>query len=165
MQKGGAKPPAALVATAAAAAAAPAGSSSASSSADYPVEPYELFNRKVLDFVEDLEPLLRHLPEYKLLSASTQWMRALDARQNQRIFLEWVAAPFGEQIRARDEGFFLRADVDREHVNASGIGVVNMLRDVWRGLSDGDKDAIWCHLQVLLVLSDRCVAATAAPRH
>ncbi len=135
--------------------AAPSASGQAPTS-QFALDPHELFNRKVLDFVEDLEPLLRHLPEYRLLAASTQWMRTIDARQNQRIFEEWVAVPFGEQIRRRDEGFFLRADVDRTHVNATGFGVIAMLRDVWLGLSDGDKDAIWSHLQVLLVLGERC---------
>jgi hypothetical protein len=119
------------------------------------VDPHELFNRKMQDFIEDLEPLLRHLPEYQLLAKSTQLLWAMNARQNQHLFHEWVVVPFDTQIRARDEEFFLRVEVSSS-VPSSGVGVVSMLRNEWRGLSANDKAAVWSHLQVLVVLSARC---------
>ena len=123
---------------------------------EYPaVEPFELFNRKMQDFIEDLEPLLRHVAEYQILAKSTQWLWAMDARQNQQLFHEWVVTPFEAQIRARDEEFFLRVEVSSS-VPSNSVGVVSMLRNEWHGLSASDRTAVWSHLQVLVVLSERC---------
>lgn len=118
------------------------------------VGPHDLFNRKLLDFIADLKPIIGTLPEYGVASASAKLMSQVDEKKNQQFFDRYVAS-FEPSILSRDESFFLRRDFDAG-VGQEGVGVVQLLQGVWGGLSAEEKDAVWSHLQVLLVLNRRC---------
>lgn len=124
------------------------------------VPPHELFNRKLMEFIDDLKPLVGHLPEHGILTKSVRLLANLDARANQRIFDQYLGEPYGERILKRDEAFFLN-DCDQayqyvaEWSQSPSSGIVPMLKQVWKDLAKQDRDAIWSHFQVLLVLSRR----------
>lgn len=124
-------------------------------------DPYQLFNRKLADFIEDLAPLLGHLADYKMLSASAGLMAAMKPRTNQEYFDAYVAAWFEDQILARDEDFFMSREYPDAHVACNDLGIVPMLKGVWASLAPGDRDAVWAHLEVLVCLNRRCKAGVA----
>ncbi len=113
-----------------------------------------MFNNKLLDFVDDLGAVIGHVPEYKLIATSIKFLSQFQVTQNQSVFDRYVAAPYGEFIRGKDEAFFL----EEQYTDASG-GVVSLLKGVWGTIGDEDKESIWAHLHVLLVLNERCKAA------
>lgn len=110
-----------------------------------------LFNNKLLDFVDDLGCVIGHVPEYKLIATSAKFMAQFQEAQNQSVFDRYVARPYGALIRDKDEAFLM----DEKYTDASG-GVVALLKGVWGTLAAEDKESIWAHLHVLLVLNERC---------
>lgn len=130
-------------------------------------DPVDMFNRKLQDFLADLQPLLGHLPEYNLVSSSSKWLTQFDPRQNYQLFDRHVAAPFGDRIKAMDEEFFMSDKIqvgipssNEGGPNDGGFGVVQLIRSVWSSrMSKQDREAVWAHLRVLVVLSERCKAA------
>ena len=117
------------------------------------VSPHELFNRKLIDFLTDLCPVIGKLPEYSLALASAKMIAVADVRQNQLMFDSFVAVPFDEKITARDESFFMT-----EYTDPTNVGMVQLLKVAWSTMQDSDHEAVWSHLQVLVVLNRRCKA-------
>ncbi len=122
------------------------------------MDAWELFNRKLDAFVSDVRPLVGHMPEYTTAASSIRLLASLEPRKNQDLFDTFVARPYEDRILARDEAFFMdHADLG---AGASNAGVVQLLKNVWaQSLAPQDKDAVWAHLQVLIVLNRRCKAA------
>ena len=114
------------------------------------INPYTLFNNKLTDFLDDLRPILGHLPEYTVLSSSVQFLSKFQEEQNCVMFDRYVAVPYGEQVMARDEAFLLGEQY------GAGAGIVSMLKSVWTSLPDQDKASVWAHMHVLMVLAGRC---------
>ena len=116
--------------------------------------PWTLFNSKLIDFVDDLQGVLGHLSEYSIFSSSARFLAQFQLRQNQDIFDRFVAKPYGSLIVARDEAFLLEQDFSG--VAGCNDGIVSLLKTVWTSLPQEDRDSIWSHMQVLIVLNDRC---------
>ncbi len=131
-------------------------SSSSSSAAIAAVSPFELFNRSLIHFLNDMRPLIGKLSEYKLALASAKMMAAADVRQNQAMFEAYVAVPYEQRITSRDESFFME-----QYDDQTNVGLVQLLKSAWSSMTPHDQDAVWSHLQVLVVLNRRCKAAGA----
>ena len=123
--------------------------------------PHELFNRKLADFIEDLHPLLGHLADYKMLQTTTSLFSTMQPRQNQQYFDIYVAAWFEDQIMNKDEEFFLQHSYPDAHMAVQDLGIVPMLKSVWKSLAPSDRDAVWAHLRVLVLLNKRCKMTSA----
>ena len=113
---------------------------------------FTTFNNKLIDFADDLSGVIGHLPEYGLLTSSVRFMAQFNVRQNQQFYDQYVGRPFGASILARDEKFFL----EEASFEADQGNLVALIKSVWRSLSKADQDSIWQHMQVLVVLSERC---------
>lgn len=121
---------------------------------------WRMFNRKLLEFIEDLRPLLDHIPQYAMVYNSAKMISGLEPTHNQDFFNKFIAEPHEARILAKDEAFFLAGDA--QLVGESNVNLLNILTAVWSRASDEDKRAIWAHLQVLLVLNRQCKAHAAA---
>lgn len=120
---------------------------------------FELFNNKLSEFIEDLRGVLGTLPEYKMIASSSRLLSQVQVRQNCNLFYQYVVIPYGEQIMARDEKFLLDHDFTKEASEAgSGAGVVDLLKKVWTSMSLDDRESVWGHLGILIVLSRRCLS-------
>ncbi len=128
------------------------------------MDPHDHFNRKLVEFVADVKPLVGHLPEYALLLEGIKWFTRFTPDRNQQIFDRYVAHPYEARIVNEDEAFFMTDPaLDSHQQQAHTPGIVDLLRSVWQSrLDDTDKRAVWKHLQVLIVLNRRCCAAAAA---
>lgn len=114
---------------------------------------FQVFNNKLIDFVDDLKGAIGHLPEYSLISSSATFLAKFQERQNYAMFDRYIAQPYGESILARDEAFLLT----QNYSNSNG-GIVDLIKGVWKDLPAGDRESVWAHLHVLLVLAARCRA-------
>ena len=118
---------------------------------------HELFNRKLRDFMDDLKPIIGHLPEFSLVSKSVLLLANLEPKKNQELFNFFIAQPYEARVMSRDENFFLERG-DQLCTEAGGsAGLMPMLRQVWSSLLPADREAVWAHMQVLLVLNRRCL--------
>ena len=43
------------------------------------ISPYCMFNRKLIDFIADLKPIIGHMPEYALVLSSVKMLDKIDA--------------------------------------------------------------------------------------
>lgn len=120
---------------------------------------HTLFNRKLIDMLEDLASSFPMVPEFAMaITPPARMLLNMDPKQGQRMFNEYVALPYESHILARDEAFLLaREDFGPCGANVNG-DIVIMIKSVWRGASPADREAIWQHLHVLILLNRRCLA-------
>lgn len=120
------------------------------------MDQHALFNKKLIDFVDDLL-LLRsrnkiNVPQLDVLKPTIMVAASVDPAQPRKMFHDHVASKYGNQIKNKDEEFFLNESYD----DTADINIIGMLKGDWKALSPNNKSAIWQHLQVLLVLDGRC---------
>lgn len=123
------------------------------------MDEYSMFNRKLTDMLEDLAECFPTVPEFSMaISPPARLLLSLDPRQAQRLFQDYVAQPYETYILSRDEAFLLSQD-NFGPVGALNMGdIVALIKRVWQEASAENKDAIWRHLHVLVVLNRRCSA-------
>ena len=126
-----------------------------------------MFNQKLMDFVEDLSGLNQGLrtpvPQIDLLKGGVQLMASMDPSGPLRLFRKYVSYPYGPQIEARDDKFFLEASqLDQSH--ADDMDLIKLLRGVWKTLSTEDRDAIWGHMQLLLKIDQKISQVSGTSR-
>lgn len=115
----------------------------------------QLFNGKLQDFVSDLTEI-HPLPDLKVFKGMLELAIKMDATVPSAMFHKCVAVPYGAFIKNKDEAFLTGHTFD-EVGQFTDLNIVNRLKTLWVDLSHDNKDAVWKHLQVLLVLSQRCV--------
>lgn len=122
-----------------------------------------LFNQKAEEFCKDLVSTFPEVNEFKQLKSAMLLLKNLDERKPREIFHKFMTQQFRERIMGRDESFFMN-DVHNHVVAVEGIDtsqwetIVNLLRSLWVGLGDDNKDIIWKYFQVLVTVSDKCIA-------
>lgn len=124
---------------------------------------YAMFNRKLYDMLEDLAASFPIVPEFGIaISPTARMLMNIDPTQAQRMFHEYVALPFEMHILARDDGFLLSQERFGPTGGVGTADMISLIKGVWRDASNDNKDAIWKHLHVLIILSRRCLAAVSA---
>jgi hypothetical protein len=132
---------------------------------------HAVFNQKLLDFIDDIGQLrragkARNVPGFEMLRPGVALASAADVTQPHAIFKMHVVDRYGPRIMSKDEAFFLQnaslqADVSTAAASAgmagigAGLDVVQILRSTWSELNTEEKDAIWKHLQLLVLLSNK----------
>lgn len=143
---------------------APASARSGGGSGSLSVERlYALFNNKLADFFEDLRPVIGGLPEYALFTSTSALVARMRPEQNYKIFKVHIESRYRDKIINRDESFFMAnsyVELDNNYVSSPDI--VSMLKHKWKDMSDSDKEAVWCHMDVLLRISELLMKKTSA---
>lgn len=114
---------------------------------------YSMFNRKLTDMIEDLATSFPTVTEFAIaLSPPARMLLSLDPAHAQRMFQEYVVLPYEQHVLDRDEAFMLA----QERFGPVTNDLVTTIKRVWLGATTVDREAIWKHLHVLIVLSRRC---------
>lgn len=116
------------------------------------VDVYELFNRKLVEFVDDLIvtfPQFSDFAGYRALLVGTV---ALDKTSPQQIFNQTVAIPYEKYILEKNEIFLL----NETYSTTTKQGLVDQIKQVWRTMDSGNKEVIWKYMQVLVALNRKC---------
>ena len=70
-------------------------------------------------------------------------LQAADADELFNTYRESVHDPFGRQIRAREESFFMTtSDID------DPLQMVGVLRGLWTQMTPADQDAVWKYMDM-----------------
>ena len=120
---------------------------------------FEVFNTKLLDFVQDMDSVYA---KSKNIRKGISLAIVMDRKMPMRTFSEMVVKKYATEIAARDEAFLLdhdyRDDYSDSMKNLSSdtpLDIVNELKGIWKSLNDDNKNAIWGHMQVLVALAKR----------
>ena len=116
-----------------------------------------MFNEKLKDFLKDVIVVCPNVSEIKILLTG---LNLLDKKDIQKNFNENVVIPYEKFIMARDEDFFVNnrsfSEDQKQWGDSNMIGeLIQRLKDNWISLSPQNKNAIWDHLTILVVLCKR----------
>jgi hypothetical protein len=122
---------------------------------------FRLFNQKAEEFCKDLVSTFPEVNEFKQLKSGMLLLKNLDEKKPREIFSGFMTQQFRESIMGRHESFFMNEA--HEHIgridgvdNSQWDSIVDLLRSLWVGLNDENKDVIWKYFQVLIAVSDKC---------
>ena len=118
----------------------------------------ELFNTRLLEFIDDMDSVYDGA---KQIRKGISLAILLDRKLPVQTFEAHVVKPYGESIMARNEAFLLEQDYASSLKNVpatpnlSSMDIVSELKGIWKTLTPENKDAIWNHMRVLVVLASR----------
>ena len=118
---------------------------------------FDLFNRKLAEFMDDLIIACPDVErQFTVFKDVLGWAIAMDKRYPCGIFESTVMVPYGDQIKKRDENFFLQKayteynDMYKQYYN--DLNIVEKLKNVWSTLDDHNKETVWTYMEVLMQL-------------
>lgn len=120
-----------------------------------------LFNKKMMEFIDDLILLCPELKDFKILKTASTLMMMTDKDFVRTVFNWGVTAPFEQNILDRNEVFFLQQSFNAytPYLQQYGndLNVIKALKTIWADLGSENKEAVWRYLQVLVILDKRCI--------
>lgn len=127
---------------------------------------HESFNAKLEEFIKDLSSTFPEFSDLRTLRTSFILAKNMNAKLPQQLFKIYVEEKFGEQIMAKDEGFFMEHDYkeimdDAKSSSIPGfdptsVDIVGQLKSIWKDMTKENKDVVWKYLTVLTYLSGKC---------
>ena len=114
------------------------------------------FNQLFCDMVGELVTVFPSDPELRLYKFAVDTTITSDAYYVSRIFNEYVAIPYGDKIKAKDETFFVEKDYQEyAYGDQNTMDVFKKLKTCWTDLNDDNRAAIWKYLTVMLNLNHK----------
>jgi hypothetical protein len=113
---------------------------------------HELFNRKLVEFVDDLIVTFPQFADFVGYRTLLMGAIALDKTSPRQIFNQTVAIPYEKYILEKNEVFLLQ----ETYATTTKQGLVDQLKQVWRTMDDSNKESIWKYMQVLVILNRKC---------
>ena len=118
--------------------------------------PLGIFNNKLITFFEDLQ---ESFPEERDIRTSLEALRGakkINPNLLLDVFYENVTRPLRDQILAEDEEKVIAYARSAIQSQFNEVSVALMIFDKhWPHMSEGNRDAIWKHLKVLTLLSEK----------
>lgn len=116
------------------------------------MEEYIAFNKALKFFIRCSIESFPHMKELKMLLVTYKTLKTISKKKPCKIFLQILTEDFHKAIMDKDESFFMTHQVECQDI----IGYLkNAVHREWSLMSEEDKDKIWQHLQVLLILSKK----------
>lgn len=125
---------------------------------------YTIFNKQADDFfkniidgfpsTDDFEIVKK---EFRSLKGGFGMLKALDEKQPQRIFKDYIADTYRDKIMNKDETFFLDKEYDITSTKKEYWTefIVN-IKKVWMNMDHDSKENMWKYFKLLVLLSDKC---------
>jgi hypothetical protein len=118
-----------------------------------------LFNNKLISFFEDLVETFPEERDIKLAIDTLQGAKKINPRLILDLFMEFVTKPLKEHILAENEVAVIAFAKVAIQTQFNEISPALMIFDkYWPSMSDSNRDAIWKHLKVLVLLSEKARA-------
>lgn len=123
-----------------------------------------LFNTKAEEFCKDLVSSFPEVNEFKRLKTALLLLTNVDEKKPHEIFGKFMNEHFREKILKKDESFFMNEFHEHTHVMQHIPGadesqwdrIVELLRSLWSGLNNDNKEIIWKYFHVLIAVHDKC---------
>ena len=128
------------------------------------IDNIELFNKKLLEFAEDLIFLCPEVNNFRIFRDTSIAAIKLDKGFARGLFHICVYEPYYDQVMNKDESFFLREsfkEYDRFLEEwQQDMNLVQQIKKIWLDLDDKNKETIWTYLRVLLALNKKCIESS-----
>jgi hypothetical protein len=115
-----------------------------------------MFNNKLIGFFEDLADSFPEEKEIKAALEAIQGAKKINPRLILDMFVEYVERPLHDAIMKEDEGIvidFAKKSISNQF---NEISPALMIFDKhWPNLSEQNREAIWKHLKVLVLLAEK----------
>ena len=124
-----------------------------------PVSTLGLFNDKLIGFFEDLAATFPEERDIRMAIEALQGARKINPRLILDMFSEYVTKPLRDPILAEDEDkviAFAKATIQTQYNDMSPALMI--FDKHWPYMSEANREAIWKHLKVLVLLSERARA-------
>ena len=118
-----------------------------------------LFNQKLIGFFEDLSFTFPEERDIKMALEAIQGAKKINPRLLLDMFTEYVTKPLRDPILAEDDEkviSFAKATIQTQYNDMSPALMI--FDKHWPTMSEANRDAIWKHLKVLVLLSERAKA-------
>lgn len=115
-----------------------------------------LFTEKLLGFFRDLADTYPEEREIKIALDSLEAAKKINPRMMHDIFIEHVYKPLHEQIIAEDVDAIIAYTRLAVQTQFNEIyPALTIFEKYWPDMTDTNRQAIWKHLKVLVVLADK----------
>lgn len=112
------------------------------------------FNRKMIEFVDDMIALLPEEGQFRAYKTGLEILISSTPRVPMKFYNELVLAPYGSHIAAKDESFFLEQVLTDELTRSNEeMSIVPKLRQYWGEMDQDNKNAVWAYLILLQKIS------------
>ncbi len=115
-----------------------------------------LFNDKLIGFFEDLALTFPEEREIKMAIESLKGAKKIKPKLILDLFMEYVTKPLRDPILNEDESYvipFAKAAIQTQFNDMSPALLI--FDKHWPTMSEGNRSAIWKHLKVLVLLSEK----------
>ena len=124
------------------------------------IDSYELFNKKLVEFAEDLIYICPDVTDFRLFYNTCVWAISFRKEFCQEFFQHNVLNLYGPRIHAKDESFFLQESYEVYHEflkeNYNDLNLLQQLKNIWKDLDAENKDTVWKYLKLLCILCEKC---------
>lgn len=127
---------------------------STSSSSD---DVYKRFNKNTKMFLKELMRSFPHIKEFHFVYAAYKLVKTFGKKIVQRYSNESFGEPFAEHIRTCNEAFFMSEAFQLPPEYRFYSEYIPSFQKLWASLDTSNKDAIWQHLNALLILNQDCI--------
>lgn len=128
------------------------------------IDSHELFNKKLLEFVDDLIYICPEVPDFRVFKDTCTWAIKLSKNFAQGLFNTCIAECYENQVLKKDESFFLEETYTEYNqyleMYNNDLNLAQKLKSIWKDLDSDNKEVIWKYLHVLVLLNRRCLDAT-----
>jgi hypothetical protein len=126
-------------------------------------ELHELFNNKLNEFLKELISTFPKDPDFKLFQTSVRVIKLANEKKPLELFNSGLTPDYKENIRSRNEKFFLDNDysdvLSNPNLNNTDDDVnnklINKLKGYWSKLDEDNKNIVWQYFTILLKICDK----------
>lgn len=117
------------------------------------LEDYIRFNKSLKEFIRALSASYPKVVEYKLLLLTYKTVKTVSKKKPCSIFISLTNENCQEAILAKNEDYFHNNPVECPEMLR---GAMAAIKEGWNSMTQENKDVIWQHMQVLVLLSRKC---------
>ena len=115
-----------------------------------------MFNNKLICFFEDLADTFPEEKEIKGALEAIQGAKKINPRLILDMFVEYVERPLHDAIMKEEESIVVEFAKSSINAQFNEMSPALMIFDKhWPNLSDANRQAIWKHLKVLVLLAEK----------
>lgn len=126
-------------------------------------ELHELFNNKLNEFLKELISTFPEDPDFKLFQTSVRVIKLANEKKPLELFNSGLTPDYKENIRSRNEKFFLDNDYSDVLSNPNLTNtdddvnnkLINKLKGYWSKLDEDNKNIVWQYFTILLKICDK----------
>ncbi len=126
---------------------------------------YEMFNTNLENLINDLIQTFPNDNDFKLFKGSFRLLKIASTKKPLELFNIGLTDEYKENIRDRNEVFFLNNDYsdvlnnselrNQDSNNNVSDKLIKKLKSYWKDLNEENKDIVWNYFTILLKLCDK----------